>query len=371
MSFLFGSYDFLNHICSRFDTILPLANLSSVNKFTKNYLSNPALGSKHWLETGQKICGKRYWPDNVDAFFPHGSSKLRNNRSETDAKYVAQLMLCPWRSEPSLIGVDPLRGADSLQISKRVEWMNVDHMSFKCVIAAEIGNGRHLITANTVSHISTGSIATWRAHGRDFTKYDSPPPPASPEEIELLQDLKTRGWRPSALFPGSELHRVMIVNNSLLCVVCCGRLSSTEAYFVSSKTLRVLHTLTGFSGQNIIIKPASIWTLDICSVLTCITPSKDRAIVKNPSPAVESAVWAAYKAGCRGDFESMCSIVDPKTMHGNKHYRSKALFSLMLALKARGPANVSQALKERFMNRRDALFISRWKLDAVDGSRST
>jgi len=101
LNILTASHDILHNICSDAN-VASLGNLCSVNKFVRNYLhSEQARGV--WMNVGQKVCGKDYWPDDLDPFFPRSPKKY-------EPRYIAMLMLCPWKSKPYDFGVDPLRG---------------------------------------------------------------------------------------------------------------------------------------------------------------------------------------------------------------------------------------------------------------------
>jgi len=274
-----------------------------VNKFIKNYLYSRSAG-KHWLQTGQQICGKEYWPDYERRLWWWDD----RYEDETGPRYTTMLMLCPWWSIPFQTSVEPVRGIKALGGNYQINWMNVNYEEYRWEISASIKypftqtSLPYHLTAEAFYEPSDGP-QEWSSEEDEHT----PPPPASPEETQLLLNLKALDWRPSAMYPDSDIQRVFVVHPNLLCVLCYGNNEKTQAYFVSAKTMRVLHTLTGFFTKNIVIKSAAIWILESNAKLIRIAPREDRSIkneILHDKSGVENVLWAAYK----GNMDEMLSM---------------------------------------------------------------
>jgi len=352
MSLFGSSNDLLHHICSNLGTsITSLGKLCSVNKFIRSYLYSEQ-ARIHWIRTGQQICGKSYWPDNLDPFFPDGSDKYK-------ARYIAMLMLCPWRSMPYNISVEPLRGATAFHQSFNVAWMNViSHPCRACVIAVDIHNSRYLISAAAEQPRVNEGQEEWDSckqsdNSDDEEMYDElnqPPRIASHEEEEILRQLRDQAWRPIALYPVSILKRVFIVHDSLICVLCYGPgCDSTSAYFVSYRTLQVRHMLKGNFRSGIVIKPASIWILEGGPyTVRCMVPREDRSTVGSGFGYKEIELWEIYRAACRGDMDFVFSTMEAKGCDEEK---------LILAVIRNGPLASLTALLDKYRRGPATLYL--------------
>ena len=119
------------------------------------------------------------------------------------------------------------------------------------------------------------------------------------------------------MYPDSELQRIMIVHEGLFVVLCNGdNTRNTQAYFVSRKTQRVIHTLTGGFFKHIVIKPAAIWILQSDLSTIRFSPRHDKAVkefFQSESGTAENLLWAAY----RGDTASMVSLLQAKRININ------------------------------------------------------
>lgn len=343
MSILSASNDLLHQICSNLGTsVASLGRLCCVSKFVKSYLYSGAARSL-WFRTGQNICGKAYWPDDLDPFFPGGAAKY-------DAQYVAMLMLCPWRSKPYYIGVEQIRGVDCFLKSYGISWMNVAGATYdekRIVVEVSINSNQVLLSKEAKRPDADKRTKRWEPCSRDYSReeynqFNHAPPPPSLEEYELMLRLNDQEWRPLGLYPGSSVRRVFVVHDSLLCIVCHGdESSSSDAYFVSSKTMRVLNAVSGGFRSDIVIQAASIWTFEhYDSQVRCIVPRGDKSTADRYELLHESEyeLWEIYRAALRGDMEYVFSTIEAKSCYP---------YELIRAIARSGPLDVLAALLKR------------------------
>lgn len=307
--------------------------LSCTNKFIKKYLYTEPAG-KHWLTTGQQICGTEYWPElfpyQLSNFFCNGSEK-QLDEDENDARYVTMLMLCPWRSKATISSVEPLRGIEALAGKCKIRWMNINYENYQWVISADVTFPdravitRYRLTSEAFDTDNEGPHS-WRGTRQTNTEApeeNSPPAQSSPEEAQFMLEIKAQDWRPAAMYPDSEIQRVFFVHNGLFAVLCYNSSftgSKTQAYFVSRKTQQVIYTLKGRFTKNIVIKPAAIWILEADYRTIRIAPRQDRAVKKEimlkESGASENVRWAAY----RGDMSYVFSVLEAKNVDLHHSY---------------------------------------------------
>jgi len=261
-------------------------------------------GKKHWLEIGQKVCGKDYWPEDskkLDAFFPGGFG-------EYDARRATMLMMCPWRSTLRYMNVDPvvLKTAGVTEMGTCDSGMNIiseesgdDGPRLTCVVSVLGMDRTNSILLGDMRHLSSASAAgAWRiADERESVLYENLR--CGSRQVAQSSFCEEK-WKQSALYSRvrSLFPRVFVVNDALFCVLCYEQEGLSRCtYFVSSKTLLVLSLLRFSHRSHFIIETASIWILDNdLMVLQCIAPFKeDRVGEKYFSiPRLEKVLWGVH-----------------------------------------------------------------------------
>lgn len=85
--------DTFHLICSGVNDVRSLGLLCRTSKGIRGYLNSLA-GGVHWTRVGKLTCGLRYWKPLPE-----------NHPRAADAKYVAQIRICPWTSMPSALNI--------------------------------------------------------------------------------------------------------------------------------------------------------------------------------------------------------------------------------------------------------------------------
>ena len=306
--------DLLEVVCRHVDTVLHLGMLSQVRRCFFEYLFS-YVGGKHWLHAGRVLCGEAHWPE-VNGNLPHSS----------DGRYIAMLRICPWLSEVQHFRIDAIRGYMALGAGACVvRGMSVvgDRCLMKTTFYASGQNGAVFGSVHSRAIVSTfargddGGVgpdcAVLPLDGVEFNRFCH-----TARERELLYFLQAARWRPRALFK-TTIMGVRVVHAALLCVVCCctetaRRANGAEIYFVSTRTLRVLHEIRVvqapcFVVANMVFGAGEMWMADRDDhgTFSYYGPRADRRLRERRSEdGLQSAFWAAY----RGEVETALEILE-------------------------------------------------------------
>jgi hypothetical protein len=295
------SPDIRAYILQKVDTFQHLGMLACTSQAFRSQIYST---DKLWLDMGRKVCGEDHWS-------PMGNTHGRR----PSARFAVMLRVCPWMAEPRRIDVTLLNNTRTLGGNVAIRSLEVVHNY--CVFSAILRGGGLVRDGNHVEIMTNAYNHTSR---NDMINLLPGPPPKlaslREHEVELLHMLNVTRWRPHELYPSSPIIDAVRVIHDGLFMVFCAELKRAHSliYFVSSRTLRVLHTHRCFMRaqwmtRNVFARPGEIWIYEDQhhhSTLTYFGPiGNDQGLTTHPERGVRDAFWAA----CRGDAEYALDVL--------------------------------------------------------------
>ena len=284
-----SSPDIRGCILQKVDTFQHLGMLARTNKAFKAQIYAT---DRLWTDLGQKLCGEEHWPQG-------------NSHRHLNARQLAMIRTCPWTSEPRRFEVPMLHAIRTMGGTVSVRQLEVAHNY--CILTSTVRGGGLVRDANHAEIMTDAYGVTCR---NDMLQF--PPGPRlhttpTPQEIDLMRVLNATKWRPYELYPSSPMiDAVRMVHDSLF-MVFCNELNQryTVVYFVSSRTLSVLHTHRCFmrphwKTRNVCVRPGEMWLFDDNHrnpTLTYFGPVDNHhsGPHTHPERGVRDAFWAAYR----------------------------------------------------------------------------
>jgi hypothetical protein len=305
-----SSQDIRSCILNKVDTFQHLGMLARTNKAFKAQIYSC---DKLWTELGKKLCGEEYWPPG-------------NSHRHLNARQLAMIRTCPWMSEPRRFEVPLLNNIRTMGGTVSIRQMEVSHNY--CTFTATLRGGGLVRDGNYVEVMTDAYGNTCR---NDMISLPSIPrlhTPPTAHEIDMMRMLNATKWRPYELYPSSPMIDLVRVVHQSLFMVFCNELHRSHSiiYFVSTRTLSVLHTHRCFMRphwkmHNVFVRPGEMWFFEDNHknpVLTYFGPVGNHGCVNtHPERGVRDAFWAAY----RGNVQHALEIFDRNGVQSKEIYR--------------------------------------------------
>lgn len=307
-----SSVDIRACILQKVDTFQHLGMLACTSQAFRAQIYST---DKLWGDLGKKVCGEAYWSANI-----HGR--------QYTTRFAIMLRVCPWMTEPRRFEVPLLNNIRTL--GGTVSIRNVEVMHNYCIFSAVLRGGGLVHEGN---HVEIMTDAYGRTSRNDMVSMLTGPRPTAapltPHEIDLMHMLVTTKWRPHELYPSSPIiDAVRVIHDSLFMVFCAETSRSHSIiYFVSARTLRVLHTHRCFMRahwltRNVFARTGELWIYEDNHrnpTLTYFGPIGNQMEPPNPHP--ERGVRDAFWAACRGDAKLALDLLAKNGFRSEEIYR--------------------------------------------------
>ena len=328
--------DTFHLICSVIQDVRSLGLLCRTDKRIRMYLNSPD-GGVHWTRVAKLVCGLKYWQPLPD-----------NHPRADNAKYVAQIRMCPWTSFPQVL---PIRFMD--RIKKRgctkvvIGDMDCDLDNAQNPMIVGLKNPNGSKTFPNEEYWVSISLRPWSVRVPDkMVKRMREDCTRDKADETLTEIYKTDVLQECAYYANMSWHTVFRVHEGL-CAVQVGCDSNlNKIMFYATKDMRLLGCLSESTSHlfgAIVFGCGEFWMVDeekryILYYGASVNNSgfapreldyKDRAFVMFRNGHFQQAVDYARKIGY--DLNSMfCSVNETTLLHHAVEMNSAAAIRFLV-----------------------------------------
>jgi hypothetical protein len=305
-----SSHDIRSCVLQHIDTFQHLGMLARTNKAfrTQVYSSDTV-----WTDLGQKVCGEAHWPS--------------VNHQKMGARELTRMRVCPWTSEPRRFEVPMLHSIRAMGGAVSVRQLEVSHEY--CILTAAIRGGGLVRDANHAEIMTDAYGTTCRNDAIQFTPGPRHiQPTLATHEIDMMRMLNATKWRPYELYPSAPMIDAVRMVHETLFMVFCNELGRAHSilYFVSARTLSVLHTRRCFMRphwrtRNVCVRPGEMWIFEDNHKNPTLTYFGPVGGGDHHHYQAERGVRDAFWAAFRGNVPHALGLLARNGVQANEIYR--------------------------------------------------